>query len=155
MLNNRIKLNFHRVGRRTKNNNTKTEETKESSAICKEEYLTNRNLSIITDKNLEPDVVDNVCLRSRQKQRINARASNSSSTNSEDYVMIVSEEMPSVLKDKNWEHVDYRDISESIRGNSTVKKYCSPRCSSAWFLKIRREILKSCSNKIFPVLTNG
>jgi len=135
---------------RAKDNKTNIKEIKNSSAICKEEYLTNRNLSIMTDKHVESDVVDNMCLR--QKKHVDARISNSSNTSSQDsYVLIAYEEVPVVSNDTNWEYVNYHDITESIQNNSTVKRYCSSKCSSAWFLKIRREILKNCRNKIYPV----
>lgn len=155
---NPVKLKFHREKHlsqsRAKDNKTNIEEIKKSSTICEEEYLTDRNLSIMTDKHLESDVIDNVCLR--QRKRVDARTSNSSSTSSQNsYVLIACEEMPIVLNDTNWEYVDYHDITESIQSNSAVKKYCSPKCSSAWFLKIRREILKNCRNKIYPLPTNG
>lgn len=155
---NPVKLKFYREKHlsqsRAKDNKTNIEEIKKSSTICEEEYLTDRNLSIMTDKHLESDVVDNVCLR--QRKRVDARTSNSSSTSSQNsYVLIACEEMPVVLNDTNWEYVDYHDITESIQSNSAVKKYCSPKCSSAWFLKIRREILKNCRNKIYPLPTNG
>jgi len=156
MLSNPVKF-YCKKQSRAKDNKTNIKEIKKSSAICKEEYLTNKNLSIMTDKHLESDVVDNICLR--QKKYVDARTSNSSSTNStssqDSYVLIVCEEVPVVSNDTNWEYVDYHDITESIQNNSTVKRYCSPKCSSAWFLKIRREILKNCRNKIYPVLTNG
>lgn len=154
-----IKLKFHRKKHfspsRAKDNKINIEEIKKLSTICKEEYFTNRNFSIMTDdKHLESNVVDNVCLR--QKNHVNARTSNSSSTQLQDSnILIAHEEMPVVLNDTNWECVDYHDITESIQSNSTIKKYCSPKCSSAWFLKIRREILKNWRNKIYPVPTNG
>lgn len=134
---------------------TSIEQIKTSSAVCKEEYLTNRNLSIMTDTQLESDDVDNVCLR--QKKHTNARRSNSSSSKDslDSYILIASEEMPAILKDVNWENVEYCDITETVQNNSTMKKYCSPKCSSAWFLKIRREIMKNCRNKIHPMVVNG
>lgn len=161
MLRNPIKLKLHRKKclpqSRSKNlldDKTNIEQIKTSSAVCKEEYLTNRNLSIMTDTQLESDVVDNV--RLRQKKHINARTSNSSSsTDSQNsYILIASEEVPVVLEDTNWEYVGYCDITESVQSNSTKKKYCSPKCSSAWFLKIRREIMKNCRNKIYPLVMN-
>jgi len=151
MLSNPVKF-YRKKQSRAKDNKTNIKEIK--SAICKEKYLTNRNLSIMTDKYIESDVVDDICLR--QKKHVDNRTSISSSTSSQDsYVLIACEEVPVVSNDINWEYVDYHDITESIQSNSTAKRYCSPKCSSAWFLKIRREILKNCCNKIYPVLTNG
>jgi len=161
MLSNFIKLKFHKKHfsqNRTReflDNETNIEEIKSPSTTCKEEFLTDKNLSIMTDTQLEPDVVDNVCLR--QKIHINARthsSHSSSSTDSQGYVLIASEEIPVVLN-TNYEYVNYHDITESMRRNSTEKKYCSPKGSIAWFLKLRREILKNCRNKIYPLATNG
>ncbi|XP_011633432.1 protein unc-13 homolog 4B isoform X2 [Pogonomyrmex barbatus] len=135
-----------------KENEINIKKTEGSSAICRKEYLIDRNLSIMTDKHLESDVVDNVCLR--QQKHVDTRIPNSFSTDSQDsYILIASEELPVVLKDTSWEYVDHHDITENIQNNSSVKKYCSPKCSSAWFLKIRSGILKNCRNKIHP-LTN-
>lgn len=160
MLCNPVKLKVHQEKHisqsRVKDNKTNIKEIKKSSTISEEEYLTDRNLSIMTNKHLELDVVDNVCLR--QKNRVDARTSNSSNTSSQNsYVLVACEETPVVLNDTNWEYVDHHDITESIQSNSVVKKYCSPKCSSAWFLKIRREILKILKNrnKIYPLPTNG
>lgn len=156
MLSNPMKLKFHRrkyLLQSCDKDNKTIEKIKKSPTIYKEEFLIDRNLSIMTNKHFESDVVDNVY--PQQKQHVDAKTSYSSSTSLQDsYVMIASEEMPIVLNDTNWEYVDYHDITESIRTNSTVKKYCSPKCSSAWFLKIRCKILKNCRNKIYPVLTN-
>lgn len=167
MFNNPIKLKFPRMGRFSqdcaKDNRANIGEIKKSSVICEEKYLRSKNLSIMTDKLFESDVVDNVCL---QQQYVGATTLNSSSTTlnrstssenmyNREYVIIACEEMPVVLEDTNWKYVNYHDITETIRNNSIVKKYCSPKCSSAWFLKIRREILKNWSNKINPAPTNG
>lgn len=160
MLRNPIKLKLFRKkclpqsrSKQMLDDKTNIEQIKASSVVCKEEYLTNRNLSIMTDTKLESDVVDNVCLR--QKHANTKTSNSSSSTDSQDsYILIVSEEMPVVLKDTNWEYVDYCDITETMQSNSIMKKYCSPKCSSAWFLKIRRELMKNCRNKIHPVTVN-
>lgn len=157
MLSNHVKFKFYcKKQSHRKDNKTNIEEIKKSSAICEKEYSTNRNLSIMTDRHLESDVTDNVCLQ--HKEHIDAGTSNSSSMSSQNsYVLITCEEEPIVSNDTNWEFVDNHDITESIQNNSTKKKYCSPKCSSAWFLKIRREIFKNCRNKVYPMLyvTNG
>lgn len=160
MSRNPIKLKIYRKkclpqnSKKLLDDKTNIEQIKTSSDVCEEEYLTNRNLSIMTDTQLESDVVDNFCLR--QKKYINVRTSNSSSSgdSQDSYVLIAAGEKPAVLDNANWEYVDYCDITETIQNNSTTKKYCSPKCSSAWFLKICREIMKNCSNKIHPVV-NG
>lgn len=140
---------FPQSSKKLLDDKTNIEQIKTSSAVCKE-YLTNRNLSIMTDTQLEANI-DNVCLHT------NARTSNSSSSedSQDSYILIASEEIPAVLKDSDWEHVDYCDITNSVQNNITIKKYCSPKCSSAWFLKIRREIMKNWRNKIHPVIVNG
>lgn len=161
MLRNPIKLKLYRKKCLPQNHSkvlddkTNIEQINASSVVCKEEYLTNRNLSIMTDTQLESDVVDNVDLR--QKHANTKTSNSSSSTVSQDsYILTGSEEMPVVLKDTNWEYVNYCDITETIRNNSTMKKYCSPKCSSAWFLKIRHEIMKKKNrrNKIHPLTVN-
>lgn len=156
MLGNPIKLKFHRreylSQSRAKDNKTNIEKIKKSSAIHKEKFLIDKNVSIMIDEHFESDVVDNVCLQ--HKQHVDAKTSNTSNTSSQDSYVMIAEEMPIVLNDTNWVYVDYHDITESIQSNSTVKKYCSPKCSSAWFLKIRRAILKNFRNKIYPVLTD-
>ncbi|XP_071625523.1 protein unc-13 homolog 4B isoform X1 [Temnothorax longispinosus] len=148
-----LKLKFYRTRRLskscTKDNKINIEEIRNSSDICEEKYLTNRNLSILIDKQLESDVVDNVYLR--QKQHVEGTSNSSTRSSQNSYVLIASEEMPVVLNDTNWEFVNCHDITESIRKDSAVKEYCSPKCSSAWFLKIRREILRNRRNKIYPV----
>lgn len=154
---NKLVKRFHCKKRRSENRldiKTNTEQT-ETSTIT-EEYLTNRNLSIMTDTQPESDVVDNACVR--QEKSSNRRTTNSSSsTSSQDsYILISTEETPVLLKDTNWEYVGYHDIIEVMQSQSKkMKKYCSPRCSTAWFLKIRRDILKNCRNKVYPVATKG
>jgi len=155
MLSNFVKFKFYcKKQNRQKDNKTYIEEIKKSSGICEKEYSTNRNLSIITDKHPESDVTDNVCLH---KEHIDATTSNSSSMNSQNSYVLIACEESIISNDTNWEFVDNDDITESIKNNSTKKKYCSPKCSSAWFLKIRREIVKNCHNKVYPMLcvTNG
>lgn len=152
---NSIKLRFHRKKRLSQSrsrefleNKTNAEQTKTSSVVWKDEYLRNKNLSIMTDTQLESE--DNVHLR--QKEHANARTSNSSSSiDSSDYILISSEEIPIKEKDVNWEYVDYDDVAENMRSDCIMKKYCSPKCSTVWFLKIRREILKNCSRKVYPL----
>lgn len=162
MLANPGKLRFYRKKHLAQNqskelskNLVNTERIKTSVNVCKEEYLTNKNLSIMTDTQLSPDIVDNVCLR--EKKHDTAKTSNSSaSTDSQDsYILISTEETPAKLRDINWEYVDYDDIAEHVRSDCAMKKYCSPRCSTAWFLKIRREILKNCRRKIHPLAIDG
>lgn len=157
MLRNPIKLKLRRkkclpqsCSKNILDDKTNIEQIKTSSAVYKEEYLIDRNLSIITDTQLESDVVDKVDVRLRQKKPTNARTSNSSSSadSQDSYVLIAHEEIPVTLKDTNWEYVKHYD--ESVQSNSNMKKYCSPKCSSAWFLNIRREIMKNCCNKIHP-----
>ncbi|KYN10811.1 hypothetical protein ALC57_17011 [Trachymyrmex cornetzi] len=154
MLSNLVKFYCKKQSRK-KDNKTHIEEIKKSSAICEKEYLTNRNLSIITDKHLESDVTNNVY--PRHEEHINATTSNPSSINSQNSYVLIACEEPIISNDTNWEFVDNDDITESIQNNSTKQKYCSPKCSSAWFLKIRREIVKNCSNKVCPMpcVTNG
>lgn len=156
MLRNPIKLKLRRkkclpqsCSKNMLDDKTNIEKIKTSSAVYKEEYLIDRNLSIITDTQLDSDVVDNV--RLRQEKPTNARNSNSSSSadSQDSYVFIAHEEVPVALKDTNWEYVNHYD--ESVQSNNNMKKYCSPKCSCAWFLNIRREIMKNCRNKIHPI----
>lgn len=162
MLSYAVKLRFPRVkrvregrSREASENQANAEKTKTSSrAEPKDEYLTNKNLSIMTDTQLETDVVDYA--RLRRKKQADARTNSSSSTDSQDsYILISSEEMPVDIKEINWEYVERENIARSVLSDCDVKKYCSPRCSSAWFLKIRREILKNCRKKIYPMPVNG
>jgi len=110
----------------------------------------------MTDTQPESDVVDKV--RPREESSIKRATANlSSSTSSQDsYVLVSTEEMPVQLKDENWEYVGYHDIIEiSQTQAATKKKYCSPKYSVAWFLKIRRDILKNCRNRVYPVANKG
>lgn len=164
MSTNQVKSRFQRKKHLVQNqskelsrNKASTERMKTSSnvCVCKKEYLTNKNLSIMTDTQLDPDVVDHVCLR-RKKHGIVRASNSSSSTGSQDsYILISTEETPVKVKDVNWEYVDYDDVAENVRSGCVMKKYCSPRCSTAWFLKIRREILKNCRRKVYPLAIDG
>jgi len=154
MLSNLVKFKLYcKKQNRKKDNKIHIEEIKKSSAIYEKEYSTNRNLSIITDKHLESDVMDNVCLQ--HKEHIDATTSNSSSMNSQNSYILIACEKP-IINDTNWEFVDNDDIIESVQNNNIKQKYCSPKCSSAWFLKVRRKIV-NCHNKVYPMLcvTNG
>ena len=154
MLSNLVKFKLYcKKQNRKKDNKIHIEEIKKSSAIYEKEYSTNRNLSIITDKHLESDVMDNVCLQ--HKEHIDAITSNSSSMNSQNSYILIACEKP-IINDTNWEFVDNDDIIESVQNNNIKQKYCSPKCSSAWFLKVRRKIV-NCHNKVYPMLcvTNG
>jgi len=154
MLSNLVKFKFYcKKQNRKKDNKIHIEEIKKSSAIYEKEYSTNKNLSIITDKHLESDVMDNVCLQ--HKEHIDATTSNSSSMNSQNSYILIACEKP-IINDTNWEFVDNDDIIESVQNNNIKQKYCSPKCSSAWFLKVRRKIV-NCHNKVYPMLcvTNG
>lgn len=126
-------------------------------AACEEEYLANRNLSIMTDSQIDSDTVDNARLRREKRLANAARVGHSSSnTNSEDYILIATEELPVLINnDANWEYVDYHEIVESARSNNGARKYCSPKCGSGWFLKLRRDILKNIRNKIHPLPCTG
>ncbi|XP_020290678.1 protein unc-13 homolog 4B isoform X2 [Pseudomyrmex gracilis] len=120
-----------------------------SFSVCKEEYLANRNLSIMTDSSIESNNVDNT---RRKKYLASANVGHSSSTNSEDCILIATKELPVLLDNEaNWEYITYQEIVESAQSNTTARKYCSPKCSSAWFLKLRREILKNIRTKIYPL----
>jgi len=157
-MNNLARLRFHRRRRRSQSQSDSAAnvERTEISSVIKEEYLTNRNLSIMTDTQPESDVVDNARLR---EESIKCATTNlSSSTSSQDsYVLVSTEEMPVQLKDENWEYVGYQDIIEISQTQDATKKkkYCSPKCNVAWFLKIRRDILKNCRNRVYPVTNKG
>lgn len=160
MLTNPVKLRFRREKRfgqskKLSKSKTNVERMETSPDLCKEEYLTNKNLSIMTDTILDRDVVDNVCLR--EKKHDNARTSNSSfnADLQDSYFVVSTEETPVKLKDVNWEYVEYNDIVDNVGHGCVMKKYCSPKCSTAWFLKIRREILKNCRRKIYPLAVDG
>lgn len=157
-MSNSIKLTFFRKKRPSqscaKDKKKNIGEIK-SSATCDKE-LTEKNISIITDKYLELDTVDNVCL---QQQHVNARISISSNMSTEDtYVIIACEEKPSLNNtntNTNWQLVNYHDITNTMRRNSIIKKYCSPKFSFAWLRNIRGIISKCHNNKINPVPTSG
>jgi len=158
-MNNLARLRFHRRRRRSQSQSDSAANVgrTETSSVIKEEYLTNRNLSIMTNTQPESDVVDKV--RPREESSIKRATTNlSSSTSSQDsYVLVSTEEMPVQLKDENWEYVGYHDIIEISQTQAATKKkkYCSPKCSVAWFLKIRRDILKNCKNRVYPVANKG
>ncbi|KAG7190817.1 hypothetical protein KM043_006886 [Ampulex compressa] len=123
----------------------------DQNACSNKECLTNEKLSIMTDS--EPEVDHEIiCLR-KEKRRSDeesgsARSSRANSTDS--YVIVASEEIPVFPAVSHWESVQYDDITNSLRTNSRSQKYCSPKCSSVWYLKIRREILKALRNKVYP-----
>lgn len=134
----------------TKDNKKDIGEIKRLSGICENELI-NKNISIITDKNLESDVVDNVC---PQQQHVNATTFNSPNTSTE-YVIIACEEKP-VLNNTNWINVNYHKITDSIRRNSIVQKDCGSKTNRAWLpKKLHRMISKIRDNKVYPVPTNG
>lgn len=171
MLGNRIKLRFPRRGKRSRmrkqfsreklseNEANVAERTKAASVVREEEYFTDKSLSIMTDTRLEADVIEVDDARPRRQGHADTADGKSNSFSSADsrdsYIVIAAEEMPVKLRETNWEYVDHGDITESVLSGCIVKKYCSPRCSSAWFLKIRRGILKNCSKKIYPLTVNG
>lgn len=126
-----------------------------SFSVCKKEYLGDRNLSIMTDSPIESNNIDNT-RRKKYLKPANVVGHSSSNTNFEDSILIATEKLPVLLNNEaNWEYITYQEIVESARGNATARKYCSPKCSSAWFLKLRREILKNIRNKIYPLPCKG
>lgn len=114
-------------------------------------YLTNKNLSIMTDN--EPEI-DNVCLRKirQRKTRTNNSTSSSNSNSSDLFIYVAAEE---VLAVSEWESVAKDKITESIRVNNVSQKYCNSKSNNSWYLKLKREILKSLRNKIYPVTVIG
>lgn len=156
MLNNLAKkLKFRRTRCRThRQSDDKTNvENTENSSVINEEHFANGNLSILTDTQPESnDVVDNVY--PREERNADRRMTNSSSSSSQDsYIVISTEEIPVQSKDENWEYVTHRDIVEIAQSQdqAKVKKYCSSRRGTAWLLKIRRDILRNCGNKVYPL----
>nr|XP_050846698.1 uncharacterized protein LOC127062469 isoform X2 [Vespula vulgaris] len=119
--------------------------------IFSREYLTNKNLSIMTDN--EPEI-NNVCLRKegQWKTRTNHSTSSSNSNSSNSFIYVAVEEVSAVSE---WESVTKDAITESIRVNSVSQKYCSSKSKDSWYLKLKREILKSLRNKIYPVAIAG
>lgn len=160
------KLRFYRKKKSTQDqseelpeNMANAERTETSFSICEKEYLTNKNLSIMTDTQLDPDldVVDNVCLRQKKPDTIKTSNSSDSACSQDSYILISTEELAEEMsvKSKDWEYVEYSDIAEHIKNGLRLKKYCSPRCSAAWLLKIRRGILKNRCSKIYPAVIDG
>ncbi|KAF7409999.1 hypothetical protein HZH68_004380 [Vespula germanica] len=119
--------------------------------IFSREYLTNKNLSIMTDN--EPEI-NNVCLRKegQWKTRTNHSTSSSNSNSSNSFIYVAVEEVSAVSE---WESVTKDAITESIRVNSVSQKYCSSKSKDSWYLKLKREILKSLRNKIYPIAIAG
>ncbi|XP_047346149.1 protein unc-13 homolog 4B isoform X9 [Vespa velutina] len=119
--------------------------------IFLKEYLKNKSLSIMTDN--EPEI-DNVCLRKKgqRKTRTNHSTSSSNSNSSDSFIYVAVEEVSAVSE---WESVTKDEITESIRVNSVSQKYCNSKSNNSWYLKLKREILKSLRNKIYPVAIVG
>lgn len=101
----------------------------------------------------EPEI-DNVCLRKirQRKTRTNNSTSSSNSNSSDLFIYVAAEE---VLAVSEWESVAKDKITESIRVNNVSQKYCNSKSNNSWYLKLKREILKSLRNKIYPVTVIG
>ncbi|KAF7404981.1 hypothetical protein HZH66_003887 [Vespula vulgaris] len=101
----------------------------------------------------EPEI-NNVCLRKegQWKTRTNHSTSSSNSNSSNSFIYVAVEEVSAVSE---WESVTKDAITESIRVNSVSQKYCSSKSKDSWYLKLKREILKSLRNKIYPVAIAG
>ncbi|KAK2586216.1 hypothetical protein KPH14_001474 [Odynerus spinipes] len=108
----------------------------------------------MTDDVPEINTIGNVCLR--QKGHRNASVSDSTSSSSSNswssYVFVASEETAVVPQ---WEIVTQNDLTESVKVNSVSQKYCGINCNNAWYWKLKRGVLKSLRNKIYPIVTVG
>lgn len=126
-----------------KDNKTNIGEIRKPSVIYGKEL--NKNASIITDKYLESDVVDNVCLK---QQHVNATTLNSLNTSTEDmYVNIITCEEKPVLNNATLINVNYHEISDSIRRKSTVQKDCNPESNYSWFRKNTHRMFSNIRNR--------
>lgn len=111
-----------------------------------EEYLKNKNLSIMTDT--EPDLDHN----SRPLQKTPKMPNNPSrkipnaDTCDSFVVVIAKKKKPTISK---WERVNKDNITECMKINSTTQKHCCLQYNT-WYLKIKRRILKKSCNKIYP-----
>ncbi|KAI4490002.1 hypothetical protein M0804_004184 [Polistes exclamans] len=99
----------------------------------------------MTDNEPEVDTTDNVCLRKKGKRRGRTSRSTTSSSSSNSSASLIYVTMEDVLSASECELIIKNNIAESTRVNSV----------SSWYLKIKREVLKSLRNKVYPIIVCG
>lgn len=131
-----------------------------------EEYLRNKNVSIMTDD--EPDFYVSkpfVGTRASDKTRKNlneyvimnaeeilVKNNNASEKIMDDYVIVGTEEMPVTLIEKN---ASDNSDSESVKNMEQSLKNCSLMCNHTWYPQFKRYVLKNLRNKIYPSVVTG
>lgn len=137
-----------------------------------EEYLRNKNVSIMTDN--EPDFYVSkpfVGTRPSDKKRkslneyviVNAeekfvgvnnssgeilvKSNDASGKIMDDYVIVGTEEMPVIACDNS--------DSESVKSMEQPLKNCSLMCNHTWYPQFKRYVLKNLRNKIYPSVVTG
>lgn len=131
-----------------------------------EEYLRNKNVSIMTDD--EPDFYVSksfVGTRASDKTRKNlneyvimnaeeilVKNNNTSEKIMDDYVIVGTEEMPVTLIEKN---ASDNSDSESVKNMEQSLKNCSLMCNHTWYPQFKRYVLKNLRNKIYPSVVTG
>lgn len=131
-----------------------------------EEYLRNKNVSIMTDD--EPNFYVSkpfVGMRASDKTRKNlneyvimnaeeilVKNNNASEKIMDDYVIVGTEEMPVTLIEKN---ASDNSDSESVKNMEQSLKNCSLMCNHTWYPQFKRYVLKNLRNKIYPSVVTG
>ncbi|KAK1130869.1 hypothetical protein K0M31_017173 [Melipona bicolor] len=124
------------------------EEAKDTRAY-KEKYLTNKNLSIITDDESDSSTGRRtfVGAKSREKRGLEERRS------LDEYVIVGVEEKPATPSKKNAS--DDSD-SESVKTRTESGGNCCPKCcnnNNTWYGVLKRKVLRA--NKISPCVITG
>ncbi|XP_076681977.1 C2 and C2B_Munc13-like domain-containing protein staccato isoform X3 [Andrena cerasifolii] len=124
------------------------------SVICDREYLKNKDISILTDK--EPELYLGKDTRFTKKGT-NGAAETSNRLHTKDSCnscVTVADKKP-VISQSRRENVDHGDTARSAKVKKVPRKYYGCKCSGAWYLKFRRQVLKSLRNKISPDVVIG
>ncbi|XP_043520285.1 protein unc-13 homolog 4B isoform X2 [Frieseomelitta varia] len=126
-----------------KNRIAEREEAKDTQAY-KERYLTNKNLSIITDDESDSST-------GRAFVAIKSRERRLERSSLDEYVIVGVEEKPVTLSKKS--ATDNSD-SESVKTRTESGSNCCPKCgNSTWYAAFKRKVLRT--NKISPCVITG
>lgn len=122
--------------------------------ICDREYLKNKDISILTDKKPELYLGKDTRFMKKGTKGATETSNRLHTQDSCNSYVTVADKKPVVSQSRR-ENVDHGDTTGSVKVKRVTRKYCGCKCSGAWYLKFRRQVLKSLRNKIWPDVVTG
>ncbi|XP_071872058.1 C2 and C2B_Munc13-like domain-containing protein staccato isoform X3 [Bombus fervidus] len=131
-----------------KNSTLKYEITK-GTEVHNKEYLTNKNLSIMTDDESD-SCVENSFVGMNLMEKKPSKANDISSRSLDEYIIVSIEEKPATVITKN---VHDNSDSESVKTSIVSRKNCCTACNDRWYMRFKQLILRT--NRISPCMVTG